>query len=61
MSLIDIIILVITILIVISIIYFSFIKPKLEGKKIACANCPVAKKGKRLLKKYKKAEEYKNK
>ena len=56
MSLVDIIVLIVTILIVLSIIFFSFIKPKLEGKKVTCASCPASKKGKRLIKKYRKEQ-----
>lgn len=53
MSFVDILILIITFVIVFSIIFFSFIRPKMRGQKIICHNCPVSKKGKRLLKNYK--------
>lgn len=54
MTLTDIIVLVFTTIIVLSIIFFSFILPKIQGKRITCASCPAAKKGKRLVKDYKK-------
>jgi len=59
MNLVDILVLVITIVIMGLIIYFSFIKPYRSGKNIQCASCPVAKQGKRLRKQY--AKKYKDK
>ena len=57
MSTIDIIVLIITILIVTIIIFFSYILPKIQGKRISCASCPAAKKGKKLIKYYKRKKE----
>lgn len=53
MSAIDIVILIFTILLVISIIFFSYILPIIKGDtKRTCPSCPAVKRSKRLLKKY---------
>lgn len=57
MSLIDIVILIITLVIVGLVIYFSFIKPHISGVPRQCSSCPVNKKGKRLVKDYKKSKQ----
>lgn len=54
MSWTDIVILIVVILILGVIIYFSFIRPKMQGRSIACANCASASKVKRIKKKIKK-------
>ncbi len=54
MSAIDIIILIIAILLVSAIIFFSYIYPRLKGESPTCASCPAVKKSKRLVKDYKK-------
>lgn len=47
------IILITTILIVVSIIFFTFILPKIKGQNVTCSSCPTVKKAKRLVKEYK--------
>lgn len=56
MSLIDVVVLIATLAIVGLIIYFSFIKPHISGVPRQCSSCPVIKKGKRLVKDYKKSQ-----
>lgn len=59
MPVIDIVVLVVTILIVASIIFFSFIFPRIKGENPTCSSCPTHKKGKRLLKEYRKSQKEK--
>jgi len=59
MPVIDAIILIITILIVLSIVFFEFVYPKIiKGSKTPCSSCPHTKRARRAIKKYVKQQKY---
>lgn len=62
MKWIDILILILTILLMCSIIFFSLIYPRIKNKNSSCSSCPINKpaKIKRAFKKYKKQQKEKN-
>jgi hypothetical protein len=59
MAPIDIVVLVITILLVSAVVFFSFVLPKIRHENSTCASCPSVKRAKRLVKEYKKAKDKK--
>lgn len=56
----DAIVISIVVLILLAIIFFRFVFPKIKGIPTQCSGCPAVKKGKKLIKKYRK-EQNKNK
>jgi Zn-dependent membrane protease YugP len=63
MNWVDFIVISVLILILLAIIFFSFILPKIKGIPVECSSCPASKHAKKYLKKYRKLKkkELKNK